>query len=59
MSPLYVAVMLYVPCAVGDHEHEATPLMTLVVPHALSVVPPLMNRTVPVDVGPVTFAVSV
>ena len=33
--------------------------MTLVVPHALSVTPPLMNRTVPVDVGPVTFAVSV
>ena len=43
----------------GDHEHEATPLRTLVVPHALSVTPPLMNRTVPVDVGPVTFAVSV
>ncbi len=60
-SPLNVAVMLADPIAVGVHVHEAWPLITLVVPQFWMVVPPCMNRTVPVVLAgaPVTVAVNV
>ena len=52
--------MLRVPAVEGVHVHDATPLRTLVVPHAPIVTPPSMKFTVPeVDDGPVTVAVSV
>ena len=60
MSPVYEAVMLCVPYVVGVQEQVATPLRTLVVPHALIVVPPSMKFTVPeVEEGPVTVADNV
>jgi hypothetical protein len=52
--------MLRLPAVFGVHVHDATPLMTLVVPHEPMVTPPSMKLTVPVvEDGPVTFAVSV
>jgi hypothetical protein len=59
VSPLNVAVMLWSPIVVGLQEQVATPLRTLVVPHALNVTPSSMNFTVPVvEEGPVTVASS-
>ena len=60
VSPVNEAVMLCVPKVDGFHVHDATPLRTLVVPHAVMTVPLSINATVPdVDDGPVTFAVNV
>ena len=60
VSPLKVAVIFRDPNVDGFHVHDATPLRTLVVPHALITVPFSMNATVPVvEEGPVTFAVRV
>ena len=59
-SPLNVAVMLRDPNVDGFHVHDATPLRTLVVPHALITVSFSINATVPVvEDGPMTFAVRV
>ena len=51
--------MLRLPAVLGVHVHDATPLITLVLPHAPMVTPPSIKFTVPVvDEGPLTFAVS-
>ena len=60
VSPVNDAVMLRLPNVAGVHVHDASPPITLVVPHAPMVFPFSMKRTVPVVLdGPVTVAVNV
>jgi hypothetical protein len=60
VSPVNEAVMFLLPNVVGVHVHEASPPITLVVPHAPMVVPFSIKRTVPeVLDGPDTVAVNV